>query len=85
MGELFILRKPYCIHCGEKLTHFGRGTKYNIKKMNGGYIHMSCHEKYIGSKWWHTGYTRKRLGRCKRTDDLRLMPNRILVGRGAKL
>ena len=38
------MRKPICLHCGEKLIHFGRGHKYAVLKFNGGFIHFHCYQ-----------------------------------------
>ena len=40
------MRKPICLHCGEKITHFGRGHKYKIQKYLGGFVHFDCYTRW---------------------------------------
>ena len=44
------MRKPFCLHCGEKITHFGRGYKHSLLKFNGGFIHFTCYQNYQDQK-----------------------------------
>lgn len=44
------MRSPYCVHCGEYITHFGKGYKWSLIKVKGYYCHESCYEKYKSSK-----------------------------------
>ena len=41
------MRDPHCIQCGQLITHFGKGYKHSLHKINGRYCHESCYSIYM--------------------------------------